>query len=990
MSQATPFALDDLILCDYSNWISSLIPNALGLASASVKRSARVGRWPLLAGVERGDKKLTLQTSFGHTLAADREAARLALLQKLNYEREETHRLIGADGVIYGVAPDDVMMACGPMDVYRDTDGAWLVGDLLQRYHGTLGGGWWTEADSGILISCATTNKVLNPSAGAATNYAAMGAATVTTSSDYIYRGNKSFKVVTTAAANDGISLTLGALANAVHYATIRVYGAWATQQLSLDNANWNAPTLLGTDGAWNIYGYSFLAAQANASTTLYIRQSDATARTLYIDCIQVEPTAYPTPYVDGALGLNHTWSGAAHASTSSRGAATLIFSNPFGSTAGTLAMTWTPTADNTGATRYLFSEGNLKGYFNSTDDKLYFTDGTNTISTAALTFSGLTAQRLAFTWSASGLKIYRNGSSAASGVTYTAPTLGEFLYIGSDTAGVNQAGAWIDDLVVLSVEATTTAIAQFGAGALSRARWLDVVCEASQAMDDRDRGLVSTLNVDDDIRWRARDGDVAFWRIYDGSSIIEVENLGDDDAYPIFHLTTRTAKTAGISYSRYIFIVWKASGSATLYPVRFTLPDLTGKAQADGDDIRVTVDGAETDRWLDGSITAYNVWVNLNFSACPSALTLTSQMLAGATVTDITVTGSLTNWPSTGIVLIESEAFVYTGKSGTALTGVTRASKNTTAATHAAATAIYLIQREIIVTYGDATMTAPATDDSYKPAFELDHSTNTSWVYESFGDDEGLRSAAWSFAVNQGSATKYTANRGTTATPWSEAGVEAVAKNYGDGGWKLYNPCGITNANVTNGEYYGQSHLGTCDIKIKSSINGSSYTTGYVIVLTCDATWRAWSNSCALITGAKYVQVKTDIDSYTSGYSSETLKGEFADVTLTLNSSYTPTTTIGAEVSSGAIFAPMITNSTTGESITLTSTLNVDATLTVDTANKSVTLDDGSYHLEALALDATRRDWLRLVTGVNQLTFSDVGTEELEIEIEWDRRYFE
>lgn len=66
-------------------------------------------------------------------------------------------------------------------------------------------------------------------------------------------------------------------------------------------------------------YGILIDDAQANGSTTLYIRQSDATARTLYIDGVQVEAAAAATAYCDGSLGLGYAWSGTAHQSTSSR-----------------------------------------------------------------------------------------------------------------------------------------------------------------------------------------------------------------------------------------------------------------------------------------------------------------------------------------------------------------------------------------------------------------------------------------------------------------------------------------------------------------------------------------------------------------------------------------------------------------------------------------------------------------------------------------------
>jgi hypothetical protein len=392
----------------------------------------------------------------------------------------------------------------------------------------------------------------------------------------------------------------------------------------------------------------------------------------------------------------------------------------------------------------------------------------------------------------------------------------------------------------------------------------------------------------------------------------------------------------------------------------------------------------------LDGTITGYNVWLNMNFSAAPSTITLGTQVLIGDTITTLSVACTLSDWPSSGTVLIDSEAFTYTGKSGRTLTGVTRASKNTVAATHTAGTTIYLVQHDIFITYGDGTLTAPATNDDYKPALELDHSTNTSWVYENFGDDNGLRAGAWTLYTNHGNVTRYTANHATNATPWSEAGMQVIAHKYGEGAWRLYNPCGITNADISNGEYYGQANLDDGEIEIESSTNGCNWSEDFEMDLTCDATWRAWSNATTLKSGAKHVRVVGEIRSYGCGHGTEYLNVEFSDATITLNSSYTPSITLGSEIGSGTTFAPTITNTTTGDAITLSYLLGVNQRMTVDTANKTITLSDGSSHLEAITLDQTRREWLRLAAGVNVLTFSDVGTAKLEVEVEWDRRYFE
>lgn len=167
-----------------------------------------------------------------------------------------------------------------------------------------------------------TVNKVLNPSAEIAGSFAALGGATVTRSATYQHYGLYSYNVAMTA-NDDGVSLTLDALSNTDYYATVRIYTgvtlpAW---DWSLDDSTYTAPTLLeAIDNTWSLYGLYFPAAQANGSTTLYIRQNQAGVFTINIDGIQVEENGVYTTYCDGTQP-GCEWNGAPHASSSTRSA---------------------------------------------------------------------------------------------------------------------------------------------------------------------------------------------------------------------------------------------------------------------------------------------------------------------------------------------------------------------------------------------------------------------------------------------------------------------------------------------------------------------------------------------------------------------------------------------------------------------------------------------------------------------------------------------
>ncbi|RLC70246.1 MAG: hypothetical protein DRI81_19355, partial [Chloroflexi bacterium] len=271
---------------------------------------------------------------------------------------------------------------------------------------------------------------------------------------------------------------------------------------------------------------------------------------------------------------------------------------------------------------------------------------------------------------------------------------------------------------------------------------------------------------------------------------------------------------------------------------------------------------------------------------------------------------------------------------------------------------------------------------------FDLGDSTNTSWVYEEFGEDDGLRTGAWVSQVVDGSVEFYGGNRGASADPWTELGIHDLDVGSScKGRFYLFNPVGLTNANFTNGENWIESTVGPNEkYEIQSSENGSVWTTEYSIAEpVSDETWTAWSRNEALTSGIRYVGLYLTTGHPGEGYL------EAADCTVTLDSSNTPTHEIGNEQGNYTLDC-VIENTATGDSIALSLVMGLDETLEVDTDGKTVTLlADGSGQLQALTLvGGARRDWLRLVDGENELSFEDTGTEELEIVLVWDRRLFE
>jgi len=265
--------------------------------------------------------------------------------------------------------------------------------------------------------------------------------------------------------------------------------------------------------------------------------------------------------------------------------------------------------------------------------------------------------------------------------------------------------------------------------------------------------------------------------------------------------------------------------------------------------------------------------------------------------------------------------------------------------------------------------------------------SLNASWVYATFGEDDGLRAGQWIRDPNTTGGSGgycYTANRVTNASPWTEIGVSAQLVGFGSSArFYLYNPCGITAANFTNGEKYAID-LGGWTARIQSIQTGAPWVDEYTITQPSSAsTWESWSQNETLISGSRFVGI------YVAVVSPGTANNlEAADCTITVTNP--PTCTLGSEQANYPL-AVTITNETTGEAVTLTFTMEVNQELELNTDAGTVTyLKDGQVHMEALTVvSGPRLDWLPLAPGSNTLRFDDTGTNAVTVTITWEIRYY-
>ena len=127
------------------------------------------------------------------------------------------------------------------------------------------------------------------------------------------------------------------------------------------------------------------------------------------------------------------------------------------------------------------------------------------------------------------------------------------------------------------------------------------------------------------------------------------------------------------------------------------------------------------------------------------------------------------------------------------------------------------------------------------------------------------------------------------------------------------------------------------------------------------------------------------------SGYASlvKPARLECADVTVTLNSSYTPLVVLAAADQTYRV-QPTIENQTTEESITIDAAVDVDQSIEIDVANHQVTLlaDDSDAYNAVETVEGVRRWILRLQAGSNTLSYTQTGLVEVDVDIVFERRY--
>lgn len=543
----------------------------------------------------------------------------------------------------------------------------------------------------------------------------------------------------------------------------------------------------------------------------------------------------------------------------------------------------------------------------------------------------------------------------------------------------------------------------------------------------------IVTLAVDDPI-WQSVTQNSQSFATTSSTDSTSVTAAGNADSYPIFEITPGTAPSTDYLYHTYLQILPTSTDPWSGRPLNLTgSTDTTldtaalvaaGKMQADGDDLRVFRDGVEVDRWLSGiNTTDTKVWVVTDL---PGAHTMSLKTALGAGAeTEIVLNYTTANkaeisaLPNSGRLIVDAslgstdtEEFTYTAKTITAtklsFTLNARNVRETTAIAHAANQNVRFLPYDFTIIYGNATVSAPVTDDTRKPIIDLT-SSNASFVYSAFYDDARLRSGIFTPMAAKVSSPTLTrsgiftsTNDAADVTPATEMGLKALTyESLGiwrsDSiilGWLGFFPDGIASLGPVSGDQT-QSTVSWPTMAMKASPNNLTYTQLWAVAAQTSSdygTWTAWSKATtdytAIPTNSKYLQF---LQSGTvAGTTDIYAKGGVSALTIGLTNY--PHVMIRTEGSNAQINIT-ITNSTTGESMTVNYPMIVNDTLIIDTDPDFPNAKyKGQLVNGAISLSSIRAAWLKLQPGANTLFYDNnlAAPFDITIVVKWrDRQNF-
>lgn len=503
----------------------------------------------------------------------------------------------------------------------------------------------------------------------------------------------------------------------------------------------------------------------------------------------------------------------------------------------------------------------------------------------------------------------------------------------------------------------------------------------------------------------------------------LSVTYHGNVPTRPVVLITCNTARTAGYPYYRYVTLGNTFANGGKNYPYDITDGGINtstlvgaGKVRSDGYDLRVYDNGVMIDRWLSGmNGTNTKIWCILSFTPPKTTLKLSGSIAGSGTVTTITLkkaySGSgksrvfyLDGMPKTGVIKIDSEQFYYSSldiKNGI-ITVSQRAARGTSMGAHTDNTTIDWIEHDLKIIYGNSTESIDQQVNSeMQPIFNLSSSTNTSWVYDTnFGSTSGTRPGSFKPIITRRTGdqtTMYTATQLDQADPFTVMGMSIQAYILSNRwhsadatlSWNITHPAGITTV-TSSGYIYrvSSSWPNVCNLQ---KLKGTSWVNQFNLATPGSAlSWTSWTkNSEAL--GATYQQIRFVLSGSIGAYADNQANFQVGSVTLTLDNTKTPTVSLSSEITTGyntdmnINVASTFDGSAVSDSMYVKTPIDLSEQMRIDTDLRTATRGSGLVNiLPGISLDKARSFWLVLYPGVNVITLTESGLQNVTMVLQY------
>lgn len=303
----------------------------------------------------------------------------------------------------------------------------------------------------------------------------------------------------------------------------------------------------------------------------------------------------------------------------------------------------------------------------------------------------------------------------------------------------------------------------------------------------------------------------------------------------------------------------------------------------------------------------------------------------------------------------------------------------------------VFCATHRLRIKYGNCNATNYVANDTQKPMFRLDTSTNGSWDYDDFYDaSNSSRTAAWKPIDYQGLGLQRhypTTQDGVYASVADALGVAnhtSTTMQIRDG-YQLDQPCGISE--VTH-QGYTKQNPDYRRWRLLSVPGGGDVVAEYE---NTDITLSVWTAYGPVVTTLSQTAIAIIFYHWIKVSSDTAMYAEATDVTVTIVNE--PTVTLGS-----ADYFPntqtldcKISNNTTGQAIYVMGEIKNSENIVIDCSDWTVEEEDsGRSRLEMVTWEpnTVRERWLELEAGSNTLEYVDTGVVGVTITVEWRSRW--